>query len=382
MATTKRFQLFADYFHKAGCFVSFVLKVHTTNPIGTETGIHKEMPFYKVFFKDSKKYPFYYDKRQHKQLLEIINNIYKVNERNIILTGGVSVEFLLVLRKLIPRWELYCDYVEDFMTLSTHYSGLWKQDFWLFLKSRISVFLNKPLISISENYMFRNAMGISAISPYLYKKAHKYAVNVIDIPVTADRFLTARKSNPNNQTTLFFAGTGSLKDGLEIIAKAFDILSRNYDVCLKISGKLNPDAISKITSNCGYIANVVFLGFLNNDAYFEELKQADIMLMTRSNTKFANAGFPFKLGEYLATANPVVATRVSGVEMYLKDKINAMLVEPDDVDGLVKGISYLIENKDEATRIGKEGYKVFEEHFNAETNCERFYNFILSTKKY
>lgn len=53
------------------------------------------------------------------------------------------------------------------------------------------------------------------------------------------------------------------------------------------------------------------LGFLVDSAYSDTLSSAGILCMPRINNGYAYAvGFPFKLGEYLATGKPVIATAV------------------------------------------------------------------------
>ena len=46
---------------------------------------------------------------------------------------------------------------------------------------------------------------------------------------------------------------------------------------------------------------ILSTGFLLEDEYYKILPHSDVLLMTRINSKYANAGFPFKLGEYLAS---------------------------------------------------------------------------------
>ncbi len=56
-------------------------------------------------------------------------------------------------------------------------------------------------------------------------------------------------------------------------------------------------------------------------------RNSDVLCMCRKESGFANAGFPFKLGEYLATGNPVICTKVSDVEYYL-DNEDVYLIDP------------------------------------------------------
>ena len=77
--------------------------------------------------------------------------------------------------------------------------------------------------------------------------------------------------------------------------------------------------------------------------------------MTRVNTGFANAGFPYKLGEFLATGKPVIASRVSDVGTLLKDRSEVMLVRPGDSGDIVRAVESLIANPTEAVAIGTRG---------------------------
>ncbi|NJO25607.1 MAG: glycosyltransferase [Bacteroidia bacterium] len=88
--------------------------------------------------------------------------------------------------------------------------------------------------------------------------------------------------------------------------------------------------------------------------------------MTRVNTKFANAGFPFKLGEFLASGKAVVATSVGDVPNYLFNDINAMVVQPNSVDDLIDALLQLIENPDKRKRLGAEARKTAEKCFDSD----------------
>lgn len=378
MATTKRFQLFADYFIKEGCKVSFVLKSHKVGNSYIEKGFHRGAYYFKVFFSKQRKYPFYYDKIQNRAIVELLNTLYDSDCRNIILTGGITPEFLFVIRRVIPKWNLFCDYVEDYTTIGSIYNELNGGCFFCFLKSKIASGIYAPLELFAERFMFRRANGISAISPYLYTKAKMHSKNAISIPITANRLIINEKNKSNNTITLFFAGSGSLKDGLDTLALAYSKVSKRYDIRLQISGKISSDGLNLIKRNCNDIDNIHLLGFLNDSEYYRALANADIMLMTRNNSKFANAGFPFKLGEYLATGKPVITTRVAGIDQYLEHGKSAIFIEPGDENALENAISFLIENREIAKNIGIEGQRVFEEHFLAENNCKKFYDFICS----
>jgi glycosyltransferase involved in cell wall biosynthesis len=93
--------------------------------------------------------------------------------------------------------------------------------------------------------------------------------------------------------------------------------------------------------------------------------------MTRTASAFANTGFPFKLGEYLATGRPVIASDVSDVSEYVRDRENAVLIKPDSSEAIAEAIEYLIADADRAMRIGAAGREVAENYFDVKVVAEK-----------
>jgi glycosyltransferase involved in cell wall biosynthesis len=77
--------------------------------------------------------------------------------------------------------------------------------------------------------------------------------------------------------------------------------------------------------------------------------------MIRTRTQYAGAGFPFKLGEFLASGKPTIATRIGDVGLYLQDRVNALLVEPDSVESIMEALRFVLDNPDRSIEIGVRG---------------------------
>jgi len=98
--------------------------------------------------------------------------------------------------------------------------------------------------------------------------------------------------------------------------------------------------------------------------------------MTRTDTPYAHAGFPFKLGEFLATGKPVVASEVSDVEQFLVDNYSAMLVPPDDPNGICDAIEYLLDNPDKSEAIGRQGREAAKLFFDYQMQGKALLSFL------
>jgi glycosyltransferase involved in cell wall biosynthesis len=86
--------------------------------------------------------------------------------------------------------------------------------------------------------------------------------------------------------------------------------------------------------------------------------------MTRNNSLYANAGFPFKLGEFLAAGKAIIATNVGDVSQYLTNGINALVIPPESEKAIEEALCLCIENNNELRKkIGSEAKKTALKYF-------------------
>ena len=83
-----------------------------------------------------------------------------------------------------------------------------------------------------------------------------------------------------------------------------------------------------------------------------------------------------KLGEYLATGNPVCVTNVGEIFTYLADNESAFMVESGCVDSLVLSLDKALSDPANAKRIGLNGRKVAEENFSMDFQSIRLHDFL------
>jgi glycosyltransferase involved in cell wall biosynthesis len=84
---------------------------------------------------------------------------------------------------------------------------------------------------------------------------------------------------------------------------------------------------------------------------------ADILFVCRTNSPYANHGFPWKLGEYCMTGRPIIATRVSDIEQYFKDNEDLFIVEPNNSYAIAEKIAFIFDNYPQALSIAQKGEK-------------------------
>jgi glycosyltransferase involved in cell wall biosynthesis len=83
-------------------------------------------------------------------------------------------------------------------------------------------------------------------------------------------------------------------------------------------------------------------------------------------------GMPNTILEAMAAACPVVATRVGGVPELVKDGVNGILVEPDDIHDFARAVKYLLENPELAKRMGLAGRDIAVREFGCDRVAQQF----------
>lgn len=190
--------------------------------------------------------------------------------------------------------------------------------------------------------------------------------NIFLLPNVMDCDFFAKKTSnefKENFVTIGYCGTPTRKDGIDYLLKSFQLLKTKYNnIHLLIIGdspngaslipELEKKAIALNIQN-----NITFTGQIPFQKIPELLNSCQILALTRPKGLFAEAGFPTKLGEYFACKKPVLVTNNGDVKKYFVNKVHAVIVEPENLDSIVQGFSYLLENKNLWDKIAQNAFE-------------------------
>src|SRR6476661_4492349 len=114
-------------------------------------------------------------------------------------------------------------------------------------------------------------------------------------------------------------------------------------------------------------SRVNLLGSLSQDAVLEKLQAADIFaLASTSDAQGATDVFPTVILEAMASARPVVSTRLAGIPELVVDGQTGMLVPPGDSTALAQAIEQLLREPELRLRFVKAGRARIEQNFRIE----------------
>ena len=302
-----------------------------------------------------------------------LKRIRKKNEKNIILYyDAVHTPFflfLIIYARLILKYKIVFDVVEDYMTKKRNL-GLRGN-----LRLVFSGFAQRKLDWFGD--------GVICVSDYLFNsmKSRMNSKPVLILPVSFDPvILEQNKITKSDSATvrIFYGGTFGEKDGIDYLVEGF-VKARNDhpEFTLVLTGKASKsdhEKLMKILDHCPHRDSIQYLGFLRYEDYLDQLSNAHILCMTRTKSAFANAGFPFKLGEYLATGKAVVVSRIKEVERYLSVN-DCVFVEPESSDDIARAFVRL-RDVNVRNEVGKNGYEKALLHFDARKVAQNLYHFL------
>lgn len=207
------------------------------------------------------------------------------------------------------------------------------------------------------------------------------------LPMSVDlsRFDIAESNIDYVKPYIAYAGSSSFyKDGIDILIKGFEKIAISFpDLRLYIAAFWESDGskMMQLIDNSEFKDRITYLGSIDRDKIPALLKGAEMLVMPRPDSRQAQGGFPTKLGEYLASSNPVCVTRVGEIPNYLEHKKSAYLANPSDIDSFAETVIDALSNKKEAFEIGLNGRKVAEKYFDKDKQGIDLFDFLKKQMK-
>ncbi|WP_308746218.1 glycosyltransferase family 4 protein [uncultured Bacteroides sp.] len=123
---------------------------------------------------------------------------------------------------------------------------------------------------------------------------------------------------------------------------------------------------------------VFFKGRVDYNVVPVILSQAKILVTSQPMTRRAEGGFPTKLGEYLLSGVPTIATAVGEIAQFVSDGKHVYLVSPCDPRAYADKIIYIMEHYDDALSVACEGRTFVRENFSSKKIACNLKNFLVN----
>ena len=168
--------------------------------------------------------------------------------------------------------------------------------------------------------------------------------------------------------------------GHNLLLSTFDIVRKEFpDVALVIGGgspypkERELDIIAdmkKIVDEKGMEDRVHIIGYVPDELMVPYYRQAQMFVLPSLFEPFGMTAT-----EAMACGTPVVASKFGGIRNVINNGENGILVDPSDPEEFARAIIDLLNEREKAGRIGKEGAKTVKDHFSWEAIAQKHLEF-------
>ncbi|KAA3656186.1 MAG: glycosyltransferase family 1 protein [Chloroflexi bacterium] len=215
---------------------------------------------------------------------------------------------------------------------------------------------------ISQIYE-RNTDVFIAPSKFLQRKVKEFGIKneVINIP----NFINPNSFTPcfEPENYFFFFGRLTKIKGVTTLLEAMRQIKTSH-LYVAGSGELHDPLLAYANEHT--IKNITFLGFQTTEKLIPRIQKAAFSII--SSECYEN--YPMSVLESLACGTPVIGASIGGIPELVKDGETGLLFEAGNADDLAQKIQYLLDNRQLAIEMGRNGRKLVEANNNPETHYQ------------
>lgn len=371
-AATNRIIAYSTGFliHHKEVFVICLRKTEKKDGINNKEpkGIYRKIP-YQYLSKSTVKSASFFGRRLDVILMNcrlFFHSIGRLDRYSLAIFYSTRTSAAIILR--ITTWLKGCKFIKEESEYPESY---------LVEKVKLNAFIFKTL----HYYLFDGLLLISRNLIEYFKNTKNYRKPILHVPMIVDFERFNLKPVKRKKNIAYCGILNDEKDGTNILLHSFakaNQLHPEYTLSLYGIAASENDWIRyhQIVSDLNLNNKVIFFGKVDIESIPRYLMEASILVLPRPESMQAHLGFPTKLGEYLATGNPVIVTPVGDIPDYLQDGVSAYFVKPNNVDNLFEKLIEAIEKKDLSEKIGSNGKIVAQKYFNNELQSKDIIDFF------
>jgi glycosyltransferase involved in cell wall biosynthesis len=263
------------------------------------------------------------------------------------------------------------------------------RDLWPEFAIAVGVLKNPLLIKMSywlERFLYRHADSIVVNSPgFIVHVAEKGGKDIRVIPNGAD--ITqfgildkeeARKAMgwPIDKFIAVYAGAHGMSNDLEVVLRAADETLDKEEIFFYFvgDGKEKSNLVEKAVSM--KLENVRFFPPVSKNKINQTLGGADACIAILKPIELYKTTYPNKVFDYMAAGRPVILAIDGVIRGVVESADCGIFCKPGDPRAMSDAVRYLYNNQKKAERMGLNGRKYLEAHFDRKQAAENLLGLI------
>ncbi|BAY83950.1 group 1 glycosyl transferase [Calothrix parasitica NIES-267] len=220
-----------------------------------------------------------------------------------------------------------------------------------------------------ENFAVKYFDAVVTATPYIRDRFLKIGCNAIDInnyPILDELYIAKTTWEQKEKAVCYVGGIWD-KRGLFEMVEAIG----KTNVSLILAGKFAySEQRDKALTMPGW-NNIQELGYLNREGVAQTLANSMAGLVVLHPIINYLYALPVKMFEYMCAGIPVIASNIPLWKEIIEGNQCGICVDPMNYEAIAKAIQWIVDNPDEAKRMGENGRKAVEEKYNWENEAKK-----------
>lgn len=178
-----------------------------------------------------------------------------------------------------------------------------------------------------------------------------------------------RKYKLDGKVVILYAGTFHRHKGVDLLIQAVRKLNDPRVKLLLVGGTMLNKEAEEYKKMAG--DETIFVGEVPQTEIPEFVAACDIYAITTRGTLQGKAGTPAKVFEGMLMGKAVISTELADIPAILEHGKAGMLVKPDSVESLAKGLEKLVSDRRLREGMGKRARKLYFDKYNFEKKAEQ-----------
>ena len=257
-------------------------------------------------------------------------------------------------------------------------------------KKPINMMMNRYFVSFLKRSEYATMPTEQAVADLIpqKRKPFKVPVEALSNGIDLSRFAKGRANKeiyekykiPQNKPIVLYVGRVDPEKSLDVLTEAFvKVHQKVNDAHFVVVGDGTArQKLETIIKKAGLTKHAHFLGRVVGD---------DLPQLYRTGTVFAITSKTetqsIVLMEAMASGLPCVAVKAGAVHELVKNNKNGFLCEPDDINGVARGIEKILTNKNTRDKMSKESIARAAKHdiSHTLTRMEEIYQIVLDNRE-
>lgn len=246
--------------------------------------------------------------------------------------------------------------------------------------NKVALWTLSKSFAMFESYACKHFDGIIAATPFIRDKflaIHPNTVDINNFPMLGE--LDTDMPWGNKQAEVCYVGGIAKIRGITEVCQAMGMVQTVAR--LNLCGGFSEASVEQSVKTMPGWQRVNELGFVNRSGVREVLSRSVAGLVTFHPLPNHVDAQPNKMFEYMSAGIPVIASDFPLWREIIQGNACGLLVDPLNPAAIAQAIDYLVSNPAEAQRMGANGRKAVNEHYNwaiEEKKLFNFYEFMLN----